>query len=179
MKTSKIDPFLLENLQFFKHVRLFFDLNDEQIKSVLKEMKVEKFPPNAYLMKEGSVGDKMFILIRGQVEISKSLILPEWMHMFDKQEKSLLHFSEKDFPFFGEMVMLGDNSKRSASIITKTECILASLNKHAFDKIVETDAHLGKALFKNMACELADRLRKANRDILKLTTALSIALKGN
>ncbi|HHE54609.1 MAG TPA: cyclic nucleotide-binding domain-containing protein [Caldithrix abyssi] len=178
MKASKIDPFLLENLQFFKHVRLFFELNDEQVKSVLKEMKVEKFPPDFYLMKEGSVGDKMFILIKGRVEISKSLILPEWLHMFDKQEKSLLHFSEKDFPFFGEMVMLGDNSKRSASIITKSECVLASLSKVSFDRIVETDASLGKTLFKNMACELSERLRKANRDILKLTTALSIALKG-
>ncbi len=178
MKDGKIDPFLLENLQFFKHVRLFFELNDEQVKTVLKEMKVEKFPPNTYLMKEGSSGDKMFILISGQVEISKSLILPEWMHMFNKQEKSLLHFSEKDFPFFGEMVMLGDNSKRSASIVTKSECVLASLSKHSFDKLVNKDHQLGKILFKNMACELAERLRKANRDVLKLTTALSIALKG-
>jgi len=178
MKNQKIDPFLLENFQFFKHVRLFFELNDEQIKTVLRELVVEKFPPNTYLMKEGSVGDKMFILIKGQVEISKSLILPEWMHMFNKQEKSLLHFSEKDYPFFGEMVMLGDNSKRSASIITKSDCVLAVLSKHSFDRLVARDDQLGKILFKNMACELAERLRKANKDILKLTTALSIALKG-
>ncbi len=178
MKDPKIDPFLLENLSFFKHVRLFFDLNDEQLRTVMKELKVEKFPPETYIMKEGMSGDKMFILIKGAVEISKSLILPEWLHLFNKPEKSLLHFTEKEHPFFGEMVMLGDNSKRSASIITKSECILASLTQKAFNKIVEQDHLLGKILFKNMACEIAERLRNANKDILKLTTALSIALEG-
>jgi len=74
--------------------------------------------------------------------------------------------------------MLGDKSKRSASSITKSESVLASLSKDSFDKIVEKDTNLAKALFKNMACELAERLRKANRDILKLTTALTIAPKG-
>ncbi|MHB2149492.1 cyclic nucleotide-binding domain-containing protein [Calditrichota bacterium LG25] len=178
MISQKIDPFLLKNLQYFKQVRLFYDLNNEQIKTVLSEMKVERFPPDTYIMKEGSVGDKMFILIKGAVEISKSLILPEWLPVLNKQEKSLLHFSEKDFPFFGEMVMLRDNLIRSASIITRTESILASIGKKEFDFIVQRDHTLGMKLFKNMAGELADRLRKTNKDILKLTTALSIALEG-
>ncbi len=178
MKKQKVDEFLLEKLDFFKKVRLFNDLSEKQIECLLSAMEVVRFDPNEYVMKEGMVGDKMFILIEGQVEISKSLILPEWLPVYNKQEKSLLFFSDKDYPFFGEMVMLGDTSERSASIITKTRCTMASITKEAFEKVVNQDNELGMRVYKNMACELATRLRRANRDILKLTTALSIALEG-
>ncbi len=178
MNNQKVDPYLLENLDFFKKVRLFNDLNEEQIIKLLQVMEVVRFAPNEYVMREGTVGDRMFILLKGKVEISKSLILPEWLPVYNKQEKSLLYFSDKDYPFFGEMVMLGDTTKRSASIVTKSECVMASITRTAFESVAEQDNELGKRVYRNMACELADRLRKANRDILKLTTALSIALEG-
>lgn len=178
MKNEESYLFLVKKIEFFKHVSLFNELKEEQIKTILRAMEVERFPANAYVMREGTVGNKMYVLLEGQVEISKSLILPEWMPAYDKQEKSLLHFSDRDHAFFGEMVMLGDQSKRSASIVTKTPCVLASITRDAFEHVVEKDVALGMRVYRNMAEELATRLRKANRDILKLTTALSIALEG-
>ncbi len=170
--------FLVNKLNFFKKVPLFNELKDEQIKRVLQAMEVERLGENEYLMREGMAGNKMYILIEGQVEISKSLILPEWIAAYNTQEKSLLHFSDKDHPFFGEMVMLGDTSERSASILTKTSCILAGITREAFEQVVSKDVDLGMHIYRNMASEIAARLRRANRDILKLTTALSIALEG-
>ncbi len=178
MKKNENYAFLVNKLDFFKKVPLFYELKEEQIKRILQVMEVERFAENEYVMREGTVGDKMFILLEGRVEISKSLILPEWLPVYDKQEKSLLHFSDGDHPFFGEMVMLGDTSKRSASIITQSPCILASITRKAFEKVAEKDKDLGMRVYRNMAGEIATRLRRANKDILKLTTALSIALEG-
>ncbi len=178
MKKTDSYAFLVNKLDFFKKVPLFYELKDEQIKHILRVMKVEYFDRDEYVMREGTVGNKMFILIEGQVEISKSLILPEWLPVFNKQEKSLLHFSDSDHPFFGEMVMLGDTSERSASIITKSPCIMASVTREAFEKVATNDENLGMRVYRNMASEIATRLRRANKDILKLTTALSIALEG-
>lgn len=178
MKKNENHAFLVNKLDFFKKVPLFYELKEEQIKRILRVMEVERFAENEYVMREGTVGDKMFILLEGRVEISKSLILPEWLPVYNKQEKSLLHFSDSDHPFFGEMVMLGDTSERSASIITKTACIMASITRTAFEKVAEKDKDLGMRVYRNMASEIATRLRRANRDILKLTTALSIALEG-
>lgn len=178
MKRNDNYVFLANKLNFFKEVSLFYELKDEQIKHILRAMEVEHFDQDEYVMREGTVGNKMFILIEGQVEISKSLILPEWLPVFNKQEKSLLHFSDSDHPFFGEMVMLGDSSKRSASIITKSPCIMASITRETFEKVTTDDETLGLRVYRNMASEIATRLRRVNKDILKLTTALSIALEG-
>ncbi len=178
MKKTDKYMFLVNKLDFFKKVPLFYELKDEQIKHILQVMEVENFGQNEYVMREGTIGNKMFILLEGQVEISKSLILPEWLPVFNKQEKTLLHFSDSDHPFFGEMVMLGDTSKRSASIITKSPCIMASITRNAFEKVAMEDKDMGMRVYRNMAGEIATRLRRANKDILKLTTALSIALEG-
>ncbi|RLD16042.1 hypothetical protein DRI50_02835, partial [candidate division KSB1 bacterium] len=68
--------------------------------------------------------------------------------------------------------------KRSASIITKSPCIMASITRNAFEKVAMEDKDMGMRVYRNMAGEIATRLRRANKDILKLTTALSIALEG-
>ncbi len=178
MKKSEDYAFLVNKLDFFKKVPLFYELQEEQIKRVLQAMEVERFAQNTYVMREGTGGSKMFILLEGRVEISKSLILPGWLPVVNKHEKSLLHFSDADYPFFGEIVLLGDTSRRSASIRTETPCILASITRTAFERVTTEDYALGMRIYRNMAAEIATRLRSANRDILKLTTALSIALEG-
>ncbi len=177
MKTNEQNP-LLDLLDYFKEVPLFLGLSEIQTKTLIKEMKKKKIAAGDFIIHEGDKENCLYILIKGEVEISKSLVLPQWIQSGQKQEKSLLRLSEKHRPFFGEMAMFSDQRERSASITAVTPCTIALLNQENLEKVLNEDPTAGLIVYKNIASVLAARLIKANKDILKLTTAFTLALEG-
>ena len=79
--------------------------------------------------------------------------------------------------FFGEMALPGD-TERTATISASEECELLEIGKDDFDRLVEDDLQMGYRLLYNLATVLCERLRRTDRDVLKLTAAPSLAL-GN
>ena len=170
--------FIESKLDYLKKVSLFNGLEEDKIRIILDKMVVEKIESETTFIKENSVGSDLYILVEGEVEISKSLVLPEWVQTNQKTDKSLVRLSEKHYPFFGEMAIYEEQSERSASITTKRSCIIARISKKNLWKIFEQDHEIGMIINRNVAAELVKRLNKANKDILKLTTAFTLALEG-
>ena len=169
---------LLNRLDYVKKVSLFADLDDEQVKRLVEEMDVQEFSEGELVFKEGSKGDSIFILLQGEVEISKSLVLPQWIQSAQKQEKSLIRLSDSFHPFFGEMAMFSSEAERSATITAVQTCRMAILPRKKMIRILEQDPKIGMIVYRNIASELAKRLREANKNVLKLTTAFTLALEG-
>ncbi len=176
--TTKKNEQLLKRLDYFKKVSLFHGLNEEQIKSLIRIMQQENFETDSFIMREKESGSKLYILLKGEVEISKSLVLPQWIQSVQKSEKALIRLSEKHYPFFGEMSMFEEQAVREASIKATKPCEMVCMEKEAFEKILLKNPETGRIVYRNIAYELVQRLRKANRDILKLTTAFTLALEG-
>jgi CRP-like cAMP-binding protein len=177
MKTNEQNQ-LKDLLSYFKKVSLFAELSEAQIKTIIEKMKKQKIAAGDFIIHEGDKENSLYILIKGEVEISKSLVLPQWIQSGQKQEKSLLRLSEKYHPFFGEMAMFSDQRERSASITAVTPCTIAVISLENLETIIEKDPVTGTIIYKNIASVLAARLIKANKDILKLTTAFTLALEG-
>ena len=127
---------------------------------------------------EGAQEDTIFILIEGEVEISKQLVIPILASPEDRMEKSLVVLTEKHYPFFGEMALFLDKPERSATVKARKKCTLAMFEKKDLLNVFDNDADIGSKIYKNIATELVERLKKANKDILKLTTAFTLALEG-
>ena len=128
---------------------------------------------------EGESGDDMFILLKGEVEISKSLFLAPLASEQSLQEKALVRLNESHHSFFGEMSLFLDKPERSASITAIRTCTLAVIQKQALLSVLNTENTMASIIYKNISAELTKRLIKANKDILKLTTAFSLALEGD
>lgn len=169
---------LLDKLDFFKKVPLFHDLNDDQIKKIISIMKTREVKQAEIICQEDAHEDSMFILLRGEVAISKRLLLPLVQDPSLKQEKSLVTLSERQHPFFGEMALFEDTPMRSASITALKACTLVVIEKSDLLGILHKNPEIGSIIYKNIATELTHRLIKANKDILKLTTAFSLAIEG-
>ncbi len=167
-----------EKVEYLKKVPLFKDLNNAQLDKLIAVMKTEHFDAGGYVIREGATGSTLYILLAGEVEISKALVLPQWVKAQQKQEKSLLRLSEKHYPFFGEMAMFDDEPERSASIIAIRPCLMAAITKKDLLSILDKNPEIGMIIYRNIASQLVQRLRKANKDILKLTTAFTLALEG-
>lgn len=167
-----------EYLEFFKKVSLFKNLTENQILKVVNGMHIAEFQPGNIITKEGASDDTLFILLEGEVEITKQLVIPVVAPPEDRLEKSLVVLTEKQYPFFGEMALFLDEPERSATIKARKKCILSVFEKKDLLNVFDNDADIGSKIYKNIACELVERLKKANKDILKLTTAFTLALEG-
>ena len=93
------------------------------------------------------------------------------------KDKVLLRLNADMHAIFGEMALFERESARSATVTATKACKLGVIYKKDFEVIVDQDPVLGFHIFRNIAEILSDRLKKANLDILKLTTAFSLALE--
>jgi CRP/FNR family cyclic AMP-dependent transcriptional regulator len=173
------NPLIDQHLSYFKKVSLFKNLDEVRIKKVMKIMTITEIKKGEMITREGEPGDSMFILLKGEVEISKSLLLSPFSSENSLQEKALNRLTEQHHSFFGEIALFLDKPERSASIKAVRPCSLAVLQKDELLLMLDKDPTIASIIYKNISAELCIRLIKSNKDILKLTTAFSLALEGD
>jgi len=127
------------------------------------------------IMQEGEWGDTMYMVIEGEVEVSKSLTMKFGDDDFRKTEKVLTRFQPQDNVIFGEMALMGQDS-RSASIMARTDCVLLEIRRDDFIRLVKGMPQLGVKILLKLSEMLVSRLRESSEDVIRLTTALSVAL---
>ena len=66
--------------------------------------------------------------------------------------------------------------KRSASIAALTDCVLLEINRDDFLMLVENSPRLGSKILMSISELLISRFRRVSQDVIRLTTALSVAL---
>lgn len=166
------------NVLHFRNYPIFKNLTDTELEQIYSIMNFKTFEKGVQIIKDGDKGDRTFILLKGEVEISKPLTLIQ-PHSGEvgKADKALIRLKEEFYPCVGEMVLFGDESTRSASVTTTKKCEFAIIKKDDFLELAEKNNSIGYKVMKNLAGIIGDRLKKANQDILKLTTAFSLALE--
>ena len=166
---------IMKDIDFLKKVPIFNDLTHTEIERLASILKEVSFPASSEILKEGRAGEEMFILKEGTVDISKTLTLKVGRREFGQKEKSFIRLNAENGAFFGEMGMLEENI-RSATVTAVTNCKLYTIEKVDFMEFCEKEPNIGYHIVLNIARIISSRLRKTNEDVLKLTTALSLAL---
>jgi CRP/FNR family cyclic AMP-dependent transcriptional regulator len=136
------NPVIHEYFSFFKKVSLLTNLTDTQIKKIMNIMTISVVEKGEMITNEGESGDEMFILLKGEVEISKSLFLSPLASDQSLQEKALVRLNESHHSFFGEMALFLDKPERSASIKAIHSCTLAVIQKKALLSVLDKDSNV-------------------------------------
>ncbi len=165
----------MEEEKFLKAVPILQDLEAEELRSFLSIARRTRFPRGKVILREGDPGETMYIIEEGQVEISKSLIMKRAGEDYQDRDKILTKLSADDHGIFGE-VALFEQGPRTATVAAIADCLLLEISRTDFLRLAEKDPQIGYKITKNIARLLCERLRKADVDTIKLTTALSIAL---
>jgi len=165
----------MEEEKFLKEVPILRDLEEEELHQFLKIARPVRFPRGETILKEGQTGETMYIIEEGIVEISKTLVMGRGQENARDRDKVLTKLSAEDHAIFGE-VALFEQSKRTATVVALTDCLLLEIAKPDFLRLAEEHPQVGCKITHNIARLLCSRLRKADEDTIKLTTALSIAL---
>jgi CRP-like cAMP-binding protein len=161
--------------EFVKKIFLFQDLEEKEVQQVLKHTSPRKFLAGAVILQEGETGDSLFIMCSGEVDITKALTLV--LDEDTPKEKVMIRLKAEDGVCFGEMALL-ENEARSATVTARSDCSLLELHQKEFLALVHENPQMGLKILLRLAQLLSRHLRKSNQDVIKLTTALAIALGG-
>jgi len=158
-----------------KNSFIFTGLQDSELDEILNITREKRFRQGDVIMQEGDEGDTMYMVVAGEVGVSKTLTMKFGDDDFRKTEKVLTRFSPEDHVVFGEMALICQDS-RSASVVAHTDCLLLEIKREDFVRLVESRTDLGVKVLLKLSELLVGRIRRANEDVVRLTTALSIAL---
>ena len=165
-----------DNQEYAKY-RIFQSLENGQIGHFEKVIKRKNFLSGEVIFAEGDVGDSLYLLLEGEVEINQALTLQLTKHDYDTREKAIINLSSDIHPVFGEMSLLGSDDKRTATVKATSDCEMGIITKDDLFQICKAHSEIGFTIMKNVAAIVTDNLIKANINVLKLTTAFSLILE--
>ncbi len=163
------------NLHFLSGISLLKDLSEPELEIFSSCLKLVKFKKGETIVTEGAEEYTMYIFKEGNVQIVSNITMKMGSDKWGEAEKSIANLDSSVMGFFGEMSLI-TGSPRSATIKAVTPCILYQIHKNDFDAMAENNPAIGYKVMRSIAVVLSNRVRTMNGNILKLTTALSLAL---
>lgn len=156
---------------------IFKGLEESEIKHFAdKATSVDVKIGNNFIV-EGDVGDSVFLLLEGEVEINQALTLTMNKGEADNREKAIIKLTSEIKPLFGEMSLFNEGDRRTASVKALTDCKLAKITKEELFEMCDAHPDTGYKVMQNLCRTLCGNLVKANQNVLKLTTAFSLILE--
>ena len=113
-----------------------------QLDDALQHATTVRFDAGKFIMREGEAGVSMYVVMQGKVGI----------FIRDNEVETVNAGGT-----FGEIALV-DQSPRTASAISQTDCVLLSVNRNALMVLVKTQPAIGVAMLRS----IADRLRHMN-----------------
>ena len=140
---------LQRKVDVLKQMPLFRHLTYREIIRVLNVTEVKEFAPGTDIIKEGTFGEELYILLKGKVRVHKNEAFITY----------LLPGSH-----IGEMALV-DRIPRSASATAEDPSRLLILRRREFYEIVRKDPSLSVKLLWSFVQVLAERLRKTTAEL--------------
>ncbi|MFA4838628.1 MAG: cyclic nucleotide-binding domain-containing protein [Candidatus Neomarinimicrobiota bacterium] len=160
------------------HYEIFGGLTEAQVQHFCTVIKMIEFKSGDVILQEGTPGHSILLLLDGKVEISQALTLKTSAIQLDTREKSILALSSEQHPFFGEMSLFSEDDRRTATVKALSVCILGRIASEDFFAICHAQPEIGFQVMQNIARVLSRRLKQANQNVLKLTTAFSLMIES-
>ncbi|WP_309398996.1 MMPL family transporter [Cerasicoccus maritimus] len=132
---------------------MFDGLTKWQAKKLILLANLEEREIGEFVVREGEVGNSMYVVIDGELEVSKKI---------DGNKIVLTKLTLGDV--FGEVSLICD-IKRTASVIASTDARLLRLNWSELENLQRYNPFLSSRLFLNLSRILCQRLQSSNERI--------------
>jgi CRP-like cAMP-binding protein len=163
------------SLEILRKVRVFTNLEDAELELLRPYLLMRKYAKGDYVLKENTVGDCTFLLVKGTVRVTKDLV-KGYDEDIANTQKVLATLSQDFLPTFGENGILGQ-APRTANVLAATDCEIFTLCKQDFDAFAKNNPKAAYHVMKNIAEVLSQRLNTTDENLVKLATALYIAVQ--
>lgn len=130
--------------EIISKLELFHKLPQKEQNKIINKLQTEKFKKGTILFQEGDAGDKLYLILEGDIDIL----------IENKQGIEIILATLKAGDYFGEMALLTD-SLRSASAKAKTSCTCYSLKRSDFLDLLEKNHIIALELSKVLSHRLS------------------------
>jgi CRP-like cAMP-binding protein len=137
--------------EILKNVELFEGLTSAELEALADLCEERIYPVNEIITQQGEVGEELFVVYQGFVEVVRADVSPE------NAPRTIVHLGEGQI--FGEMALV-DRGPRSATVKAASErTTILVIKRNDFDRICDTNHHLGYVVMRNIAADLSFKLR--------------------
>jgi HEAT repeat protein len=140
---------LMERILFFKRVPLFADLSPRDIKQVAAMAEEVSFSHGDLIVRQGEVGDVMFIIASGEVSI-----------ISNQNQKEVELARRKSGEYVGEMALIS-KEPRSATVTAVGEVRTLAINQKSFESLLRDRPDVSLAVIQ----VLCERLKEADQKL--------------
>jgi CRP-like cAMP-binding protein len=145
-----------------KDVVIFKDLEEKELDEVAEVCKEEKFKSGEYIFREGEAGNRLYLIVEGEVRISRDVP--------GSGEEALAVL--KQGALFGEMAVF-DRSERSTHAIANGGCRCLTISRPDFEMLLDFNREMAFKVLWACVRLLSARLRQTN-DSLRSFLAMSM-----
>lgn len=107
-----------------KNVELLQTIDSYELSQICDALKTEKVQKGTKIITQNEEGNKFYILEEGEAYATK---------IIDNKEEKVMDYTKG--MYFGELALL-KNEPRAASVIAKTDCVLLTLDRKAFKRLL-------------------------------------------
>ena len=151
----------MDILKILHTVPLFSGLDSKSLSSIMPLFENETFPADEKILREGEFGDSMFIIISGEVNVTK----------FNDEGKEIHITKLGSGSYFGEVALI-DNQPRSANINSEVETAVLRLKKSSFEKLLLDDKTFAINFYRNCLNETLERMRETATNLTSSKSVL-------
>lgn len=135
----------------FKKVHLFAGLTDDELAQLANITSSKSFAAHEIIINQNTTGDELFVVSNGAGEVFVAGLV---------DERTLVFLGEGQV--FGEMALI-DQGYRSASVrATDQGCEVYEIGCEDFRALCRANEHIGFTVMRNLAIDLAFKLRHQN-----------------
>ena len=142
---------------FLRSLFLFREFNDQELLRVMRIIYTERRARGDVIIKEGTEGNELYILIEGQVDVTL-----EGEHLVTLGPGA----------HFGELALI-DNTTRSASVSARTEATLLTIVRADFNRLIYEDQVLAVKLLWSFLQNVGGRVRELSIEVKNLNQQLA------
>ncbi|HZM01820.1 MAG TPA: cyclic nucleotide-binding domain-containing protein [Candidatus Saccharimonadales bacterium] len=144
-------------INLLRPLSIFTGLGDGELRKIARLFVQKLYRPNDHVFAKGDSGDEAYIVLRGKISIQ-----------LEKDSPAVAQLG--DGKIFGELAFL-DGSPRGAFAVASQPSILLVMKRSAFGELVRREPNLGMTVMRNLAQDLALKLRGVNETLSSVKKA--------
>jgi len=144
-------------INLLRPLSMFAGLGDGELRKIARLFVQKLYRPGEQVFAKGDSGDEAFVVLRGKISIKLESESPAVAQLGDGK-------------VFGELAFL-DGAPRAAFAVATQPSILLVMKRTAFAEVVRREPNLGMVVMRNLAQDLAIKLRGVNEALASVRKA--------
>ena len=152
-----------ENIRsFFKKISILNSFSDNEIRLFTKFLHRREFIANEVIFRQGDSGYGFYFIYDGSVNIYANHL----NNNIEERGDLIIRLDRRQY--FGEMGLLEDFNRRSATVIANENTVLLGIFKPDLEKMLEFYPVLGAKFLRETALIMANRMGQLTREVMSL-----------